>query len=307
MWLSALPCTFIAIRSVPNDRPSSSASAAVPVISCTAGCGLSADAGVLDRRRERHRPAQPDLAGGGQGCPRRQVVQSAPPVGRVPGQPGAQLTVEVAELGLGHRLLVRSGPRPALPGIHFISLTCAGPGRHHPGRVGHAGTRQRRARDRKQSRAPVRSGAALPERGPMPRERLVAVSYPVDDEYAKINADVLAGEATVAFLRQVPEPDRAAVLARADALIGWNLARELPEGALHEAPDLGFIQLLSAGADSIDFRAIPESDAAGWQRRRLRQADGRARRGHDPGTGQAPAAAATPRWPGASSTRQSRC
>ncbi len=93
----------------------------------------------------------------------------------------------------------------------------------------------------------------------MPRERLVAVSYPVDEEYAKINADVLAGAATVSFLCQLPEPDRAAVMAQAEALIGWNLARELPEGALHQAPDLAFIQLLSAGADSIDFRAIPEA------------------------------------------------
>ncbi len=48
----------------------------------------------------------------------------------------------------------------------------------------------------------------------MPRERLVAVSYPVDEEYAKINADVLAGAATVSFLCQLPESDRAAAMAR---------------------------------------------------------------------------------------------
>ena len=57
----------------------------------------------------------------------------------------------------------------------------------------------------------------------MPRDRLVVVSYPADEDYARINAEVLQGDANVAFLRQVPESDRPALLARAEALIGWNL------------------------------------------------------------------------------------
>lgn len=89
--------------------------------------------------------------------------------------------------------------------------------------------------------------------------RLVVVSYPVDEEYAGINTDVLSGEATVRFLRQVPEAERTAALDGAEALIGWNLSRELPDGALERATKLGFIQLLSAGADGIDFRTIPEN------------------------------------------------
>jgi hypothetical protein len=36
----------------------------------------------------------------------------------------------------------------------------------------------------------------------MPHERLVAVSYPVDGEITRINADVLGGDAIVAFLEQ---------------------------------------------------------------------------------------------------------
>jgi len=89
--------------------------------------------------------------------------------------------------------------------------------------------------------------------------RLVTVSYPVDDEYARINTQVLDSEATVRFLGRAPESERPAILARSDALICWNLRRELPEGALALARALGFIQLLSAGADSVDFRNIPES------------------------------------------------
>jgi glycerate dehydrogenase len=92
----------------------------------------------------------------------------------------------------------------------------------------------------------------------MPRDRLVVVSYPADEEYARMNAEALEGDASVAFLRQIPEPDRPALLARAEALIGWNLRRELPAGALEQAPELRFVQLLSAGADSVDFSSIPE-------------------------------------------------
>jgi phosphoglycerate dehydrogenase-like enzyme len=91
----------------------------------------------------------------------------------------------------------------------------------------------------------------------MSLERLVAVSYPVDEDYASINTEVLGRDAAVAFLHDLPEADRPGVLARAEVLIAWNLARELPAGALFSAPALRFIQLLSAGADGVDFTAIP--------------------------------------------------
>jgi glycerate dehydrogenase len=41
-------------------------------------------------------------------------------------------------------------------------------------------------------------------------------------------------------------------------LIGWHLGQELPAGVLRASPGLRLIQLLSAGADSVDFAAIPE-------------------------------------------------
>lgn len=91
----------------------------------------------------------------------------------------------------------------------------------------------------------------------MPRERLVVVSYPADEDYARINSHVLGGDAAVVFLRQVPEPERPDILAEAEALIGWVVGRELPDGALAKMSRLRFIQLLSAGADGVDFRAIP--------------------------------------------------
>jgi phosphoglycerate dehydrogenase-like enzyme len=91
----------------------------------------------------------------------------------------------------------------------------------------------------------------------MAPERLVAVSYPVDGELTTVNTDVLGDSATVRFLSGLGADAQLAGLRQATALIGWRLSRELPAGGLDSAPDLGFIQLLSAGLDSVDFAAIP--------------------------------------------------
>jgi len=92
----------------------------------------------------------------------------------------------------------------------------------------------------------------------MAGERLVAVSYPVDDEFTRINAGVLDGHARVVFLHGRPDDQRRELLRQADVLIGWHLREELPAGILADSPRLRLIQLLSAGADAVDFTAIPE-------------------------------------------------
>jgi glycerate dehydrogenase len=92
----------------------------------------------------------------------------------------------------------------------------------------------------------------------MPRGSLVAVSYPVDDEFVQITTSVLGGLAEVAFLDGSPDAEFRDILHRADVLIGWHLSQELPAGSLRDSPGPRFIQLLSAGADSVDFAAIPE-------------------------------------------------
>ncbi len=91
----------------------------------------------------------------------------------------------------------------------------------------------------------------------MTRQRLVAVSYPVDDEFIRINAEVIGADARLCFLAALAEDERRAALAEAEALIGWNLRRELPAGGWQHAARLQFVQLLSAGADQLDFAAIP--------------------------------------------------
>lgn len=92
----------------------------------------------------------------------------------------------------------------------------------------------------------------------MPPERLVAVSYPAGDDLIQTSTSVLDGDARLVFLAGRPDGERRQVLRQAEALLAWELSRELPAGALTQAPRLRFVQLLSAGADMIDFSSVPE-------------------------------------------------
>ncbi len=92
----------------------------------------------------------------------------------------------------------------------------------------------------------------------MAKDRLVAVSYPADEEYARINSEVLAGDAEIAYTYELADAQRAQALRCADALIAWDLPQEIPAGALDQAARLRFVQLLSAGVDAVDFSALPD-------------------------------------------------
>ncbi|HEV2257253.1 MAG TPA: 2-hydroxyacid dehydrogenase [Streptosporangiaceae bacterium] len=92
----------------------------------------------------------------------------------------------------------------------------------------------------------------------MARGSLVAVSYPADDEFAQINTGVLRGLAEVVFLDSRSDEEFRKTLRQADVLIGWHLSEELPAAVWQDSPRLRLVQLLSAGADSVDFAAIPE-------------------------------------------------
>lgn len=92
----------------------------------------------------------------------------------------------------------------------------------------------------------------------MTDERLVAVTYRADAEFTAINSEILAGEATLVYTYELDDAGRAATLARADAMLGWELDKEVPAGALEAAGRLRFVQLLQAGVDALDFSKIPE-------------------------------------------------
>jgi len=92
----------------------------------------------------------------------------------------------------------------------------------------------------------------------MAQERLVAVSYPADEEFAQMNSEVLAGDAKVVYTYELDDAQRQQTLQRAEALLAWDLAKEIPAGALLDRSQLRFAQLLSAGVDAVDFSALPE-------------------------------------------------
>src|SRR5215472_9843517 len=91
----------------------------------------------------------------------------------------------------------------------------------------------------------------------MTREQLVVVSYPADQEFAQINSDILGDDASIIYTYEMDEAGRTRALRDADALLAWELAEEIPAGALGQAARLGFAQLLSAGVDAVDFSALP--------------------------------------------------
>ncbi len=93
----------------------------------------------------------------------------------------------------------------------------------------------------------------------MAKERLVAVSYPADEEFARINSAVLAGEAEVVYTHELGDAERARAVRQSDALLAWKLFDEVPAAALGESQRLRLIQLLSAGVDAVDFSAVPDS------------------------------------------------
>jgi phosphoglycerate dehydrogenase-like enzyme len=92
----------------------------------------------------------------------------------------------------------------------------------------------------------------------MAQERLVAVSYQADEEFAQMNSEVLAGDANVVYTCELDDAQRQQTLQRAEALLAWDLAKEIPAGALLDRSQLRFAQLLSAGVDAVDFSALPE-------------------------------------------------
>jgi len=92
----------------------------------------------------------------------------------------------------------------------------------------------------------------------MTQDRLVAVSYPADDEFTVMNTEVLSGDADVVFTYELDDARRAQALRSADALLAWEQHQEIPAAGLSEPSRLRLVQFLSAGVDAVDFAALPE-------------------------------------------------
>lgn len=92
----------------------------------------------------------------------------------------------------------------------------------------------------------------------MADERVVAVTYRADADFIGINSEILGDEARLVYTFELDDAGRSAALARADAMLGWELEQEIPPGALEAAGRMRFVQLLQAGVDALDFSMFPE-------------------------------------------------
>jgi phosphoglycerate dehydrogenase-like enzyme len=85
----------------------------------------------------------------------------------------------------------------------------------------------------------------------------VLVTYDPGDGDRAALAEALAPHAGVRFLTDAAGDARGGWLAVAEVLITWSLDRDLEPGELRSAERLQLIQLMSAGADTVDFAALP--------------------------------------------------
>jgi phosphoglycerate dehydrogenase-like enzyme len=85
------------------------------------------------------------------------------------------------------------------------------------------------------------------------------LTFHADDEQRREVADILAPFGGIAFLADAGEDRaaRSAILGAAEAVITWFPGRELGPGDVRDLGQARLIQLVTAGADSVDFAALP--------------------------------------------------
>jgi len=87
----------------------------------------------------------------------------------------------------------------------------------------------------------------------------ILVSYSLEAEYREVLKDTLPGDSILKFLPDIEESRRASAIGSARVLISWNFAKEFSAEELRLFANLGFIQLVTAGADHLPFGSLPEN------------------------------------------------
>ena len=85
----------------------------------------------------------------------------------------------------------------------------------------------------------------------------VAVTYKVREANRALLRELFGSAAGLSFLDDLTPPDRKQALEEADALLTWNLPKELREEEFALLQNVGLIQLLSAGADHVPYASLP--------------------------------------------------
>ena len=85
----------------------------------------------------------------------------------------------------------------------------------------------------------------------------IVVTFKAPPEEKALLLEMLASEASLTFLGEIPPAQREQVLERATILLTWNFAREIQPQDYPHLQQVRFIQLLSAGADHMPFADLP--------------------------------------------------
>jgi glycerate dehydrogenase len=88
-------------------------------------------------------------------------------------------------------------------------------------------------------------------------ERQLVITYKISEERRALLKELFGSEATLTFLMDMPPGLRQQTLIAADVLLSWNPPRELGPSEFGLLQNVRLIQLLSAGADSVPFSALP--------------------------------------------------
>lgn len=86
----------------------------------------------------------------------------------------------------------------------------------------------------------------------------VLVSHHLEDRYREIIIEVLGGRGRLLFLQDLHENRREAAVEGAEIIMAWNPAKEFLPDEFSSMRRLSLLQLITAGAEHIPFRSVPE-------------------------------------------------
>ena len=89
------------------------------------------------------------------------------------------------------------------------------------------------------------------------KEQCVVIAFKTSETNRALIQEQLRGIASVTFLDTVAEGARKQALMDADALLTWNLPKELGAGEFSLLNNVRLIQLLTAGADHLPYAELP--------------------------------------------------
>src|SRR5258706_12638511 len=85
----------------------------------------------------------------------------------------------------------------------------------------------------------------------------IVVTFNTSPEQKALFLEMLASQASLTFLNEIPPAQREQVLERAHILLAWNFPREIGPQDYPHLQQVQLIQLLSAGADHMPFADLP--------------------------------------------------